>query len=66
MTASRTDFIDRLRVLLTAWVVLHHTAITSGGADGWFYREPGHEGLGAVLLTLFCAVNRGWRASPWR
>lgn len=60
MSLSRTDFIDRLRVTLTAWVVLHHTAITYGGSGGWFYREPGHEGVGAIVLTLFCAVNQAF------
>lgn len=60
MAASRTDFIDRLRVVLTVLVVLHHTAITYGGEGGWFYREPGHDGLGAIVLTLFCAVNQAF------
>lgn len=29
---ARTDFIDRLRVVLKALVIVHHTAITYGAA----------------------------------
>ncbi len=36
MPEARTHFIDRLRVVLTAWVIVHHTAITYGGSGSWF------------------------------
>jgi len=58
---SRTDFIDRLRVVLTALVVAHHTAITYGGSGSWFYREVTDGGRpSSLLLTLFCAVNQSF------
>jgi glucan biosynthesis protein C len=41
MTTGRTFFIDRLRVVLTALVILHHTAITYGGSGGWFLAGRG-------------------------
>ncbi len=54
-------FIDRLRVVLTALVVLHHTAITYGGSGGWLYREVTDEGRpSSLLLTVFCAVNQSF------
>lgn len=58
---GRTDFIDRLRVVLTALVIAHHTAITYGGSGSWFYREVTDEGRpSSLLLTLFCAVNQSF------
>lgn len=32
ISTGRTFFIDRLRVVLSALVILHHTAITCGGS----------------------------------
>lgn len=59
MTAERTLFIDRLRVVLTVLLILHHTAITYGGSGGWFYREVRGGGTPtSLLLTVFCAVNQ--------
>jgi fucose 4-O-acetylase-like acetyltransferase len=60
-TRGRTDFIDRLRVVLTALVILHHTAITYGGSGDWFYREV-RDGRTptSLLLTVFCAVNQSF------
>ncbi len=53
--------IDRLRVLLTALVILHHAAITYGGAGDWFWREmPSGASISSQLLTLFCAVNQAF------
>ena len=62
MTASsRSFYLDRLRVVLTALVILHHTAITYGGSGGWFYREvPSSSSPTSLLLTLFCAVNQSF------
>jgi Acyltransferase family len=62
MTAySRSFYLDRLRVVLTALVILHHTAITYGGSGGWFYREvPSSSNPTSLLLTLFCAVNQSF------
>jgi fucose 4-O-acetylase-like acetyltransferase len=61
MTTGRTFFVDRLRVVLTALVILHHTAITYGGSGGWFYREVRDGGTPtSLLLTVFCAVNQSF------
>jgi hypothetical protein len=61
MASGRTYFIDRLRVVLTALVILHHTAITYGGSGGWFYREVSDGGTPtSLLLTVFCAVNQSF------
>lgn len=58
---ERRYWVDRLRVVLTALVVLHHTAITYGGSGGWFYREVRDGGTPtSLVLTLFCAVNQAF------
>lgn len=61
MTVERSFYIDRLRVVLTVLVILHHTAITYGGSGGWFYREVRDGGTPtSLLLTVFCAVNQSF------
>ncbi len=57
----RAYFIDRLRVVLTALVIAHHSAITYGASGGWFYRELTDGGTpSSLLLTVFCAVNQAF------
>ena len=57
----RDFYIDRLRSVMTAFVLLHHTAITYGAAGGWFYYEQHPSGkLPSILLTLFCATNQAY------
>lgn len=60
---DRRVFLDRLRILLTALVVLHHTAITYGAMGGWYWRDPGVLPImdwSTMLLSLFCAVNQSF------
>lgn len=55
---SRNASIDHLRIVLTALVILHHTAIVYGGSGGWYWRqEP--EGSSRLLL-FFNAVNQSY------
>jgi len=59
--ARREYYIDRLRVAMTALVILHHTAITYGAAGGWFWNElPQSSAPSSILLTLFCATNQAY------
>lgn len=59
--SNRHDGLDRLKAGLTLLVVFHHTAITYGGAGGWFYRElPQSDRPSSILLTFFCAVNQAY------
>lgn len=54
----RQVFIDRLRIALTAWVILHHVAIVYGGSGGWYWREEAN-GSNRLLL-YFNAVNQSF------
>ncbi len=58
---GRELYIDRLRTVMTALVVLHHTAITYGAIGGWFYYEVKPSGAASsLLLTMFCATNQAY------
>jgi peptidoglycan/LPS O-acetylase OafA/YrhL len=58
---NRAFYIDRIRVVLTALVVFHHTAITYGAPGGWYYRElPLSLSLTGLLLILFVSVNQAY------
>jgi hypothetical protein len=58
---ARVLFIDNLRILLTALVILHHLAIGYGSAGDWYYDENGPiTTLSTILLTLFVAINQSF------
>ena len=57
---NRTDFLDRIRVVLTALVILHHTAIMFGGSGGWYFRMETDSKLERILFTLFASVNQAF------
>jgi len=58
---QRDFYIDRLRTVMTAFVILHHTAITYGAIGGWFWRELEPSGsLSSQLLILFCTTNQAY------
>jgi peptidoglycan/LPS O-acetylase OafA/YrhL len=59
--AQRDLYIDRLRSVMTVFVVLHHTAITYGAIGGWFWHEIDPSGaLSSQLLILFCTTNQAY------
>ncbi len=54
----RNAAIDHLRIVLTALVILHHTAITYGGSGGWYWREQPN--ASNPLLLFFNALNQSY------
>ena len=59
--SPRLHYIDHLRLLLTALVILHHAAITYGAPGGWYYRENPDNGIVFdVILTLFVATDQAF------
>ncbi|MGA3080017.1 MAG: acyltransferase [Terracidiphilus sp.] len=59
--AQRDFYIDRLRTVMTALVILHHTSITYGAPGGWYWNELKPSGTpSCLLLTLFVATNQAY------
>jgi peptidoglycan/LPS O-acetylase OafA/YrhL len=59
--AQRDFYIDRLRSVMTAMVLLHHTAITYGAPGGWFWNELHPSGSPtSLLLTIFVSTNQAY------
>ena len=57
----RDLYIDRLRTIMTALVVLHHTALTYGAIGSWFWRELNPSpALASQILILFCTTNQAY------
>jgi len=56
----RLLYLDRLKIMLTVLVVLHHTAIVYGGTGGWYYYEHQDDMVANALLTIFNAVNQSF------
>jgi peptidoglycan/LPS O-acetylase OafA/YrhL len=58
---SRDLYIDRLRSIMTAFVILHHTAITYGAIGGWFWYElKPSRAISSQILVEFCAINQAY------
>lgn len=58
---ARELYIDRLRTIMTAHVVVFHAAITYGSIGGWFYHEVDpSSSLSSFLLTAFCATSQAY------
>jgi peptidoglycan/LPS O-acetylase OafA/YrhL len=57
----RDLYIDRLRSVMTAFVLLHHTAITYGAIGGWFWYElKPSAALSSQILIQFCTINQAY------
>lgn len=58
--SRRIAYLDNIRVFLTALVVLHHFAITYGAPGGWYYIEQPVDGMAALILWPFVAINQAY------
>jgi peptidoglycan/LPS O-acetylase OafA/YrhL len=57
----RDLYIDRLRSIMTAFVILHHTAITYGAIGGWFWYElKPSPAVSSQILIQFCTINQAY------
>src|SRR5271167_2936753 len=58
---QREFYVDRLRTVMTVFVILHHTAITYGAIGGWFWHEiDPSRAVSSQLLILFCTTNQAY------
>jgi glucan biosynthesis protein C len=59
-STSRLLFVDNIRVLLTALVVLFHLMITYAGTGDWYYTEGREDTITGVLGAWFLAVTQAF------
>lgn len=60
---NRMVFIDNIRILLTAVVILNHLSITYGAPGGWYYSEFEITELDIIpkaSLIIFAAINQAY------
>ncbi|MFC1981332.1 acyltransferase family protein [Chloroflexota bacterium] len=58
---DRLLYIDNLRIVLTALVILHHLAIQYGAPGITYYIEEGPmSDISVILMTLFLAINQSF------
>ena len=62
---ARLFHLDNLRIYLTILVILHHTAISYGGAGDWTIIDPSVDDISPIFLTLFTAVNQSYFMSAF-
>jgi peptidoglycan/LPS O-acetylase OafA/YrhL len=61
LSRERQLYIDRLRSIMTGFVILHHTAITYGAIGGWFWYElKPSRAISSQLLIEFCTINQAY------
>ena len=59
--SGRIDYVDNLRIFLTALVVCHHQSIAFGAPGGWYYVVTAPKDIPSlVVMTLFVAVNQAF------
>lgn len=57
----RSYYLDRIRILLTALVIFHHSAIAFGASGGWYYISPQTtSGLTQMLLSALMAIDQSF------
>lgn len=57
---NKIVYIDRLKVILTALVVLHHSFITYGAPGGWYFYQKTANEIAKIPMTLFVSVNQSF------
>jgi peptidoglycan/LPS O-acetylase OafA/YrhL len=58
---ERDFYIDCLRSVMIALVILFHTAVTYGASGGWYYYELRPSAtLSSMILTLFVTTNQAY------
>ena len=57
----RDLYIDQLRSLMTALVIVHHTALTYGAIGAWFWNElKPSAAISSQILIQFCTTNQAY------
>ncbi len=62
---SRFFYLDKLRIVLTILVILHHAAIAYGGTGDWAITEAASDSISPIIFTIFNAVNQSFFMSAF-
>ncbi len=57
---NKIYYIDNLRVLMTMFVVLHHTLISFGAPGGWYFIDATTNKPALIIMTLLVATNQAF------
>ncbi|MFI5161767.1 MAG: acyltransferase family protein [Sphingobacteriales bacterium] len=57
---SKIVYIDWLKVILIALVVLHHSFVTYGASGGWYYQQKSMLTAALAPMTMFVSVNQSF------
>jgi glucans biosynthesis protein C len=60
MEKVRLYFIDNLRILLIALVIMQHLSVSYGGEGSWYYKEGRADEISVIVLTVHNAVNQSF------
>lgn len=58
--SKKLVYINNIKVLLTALVVLHHTFITYGASGNWYYTEKSTLMAALIPMTMFVSINQSF------
>lgn len=53
-------YIDNLKIVLTALVVIHHALVTYGAPGGWYYSEKTTLEAAKIPMTMLVAINQAF------
>jgi hypothetical protein len=56
----RTDFLDHVRLLLTALVLVHHCAVMFGAPGGWYLKMPSDQLAERIVLTMLVSIDQSF------
>ncbi|MBE9585503.1 acyltransferase [Mucilaginibacter sp. JRF] len=57
---SKLTYIDNVKVLLTALVIIHHALVTYGAPGGWYYSEKTGLEAAIIPMTIVVAINQSF------
>src|ERR1700730_979546 len=58
---ERLLYVDNLRLMIMAFVVMHHLAVTYSGFGSWYYVEPTHlDTLSNVWFAFYLTFQQGY------
>ena len=60
MHKDRLYFVDNLRILLIALVIMQHLSVTYGGVGGWYYYDGEPDQISGIVLTIHNAINQSF------